>query len=95
VGRKCREIIFEELVSRISRANSELIFTRKYEDATNLLYEITRDICKSRGNNSVTVRVKAKDIYDYYSTKLLVTLDVERSQLSSQYLIVIKSVMRL
>jgi hypothetical protein len=88
MGKKCREVYFEKLVGIINSANSELQFTRDYESALRALHEITRDICKVRDSNSVTVRVKSL----YHSRRMLVTLDVEKSQLNSQYLIVLKRV---
>jgi hypothetical protein len=88
VSRKCREIYFEKLVSLVNSANSELVFNNNYESAVRKLYETTRDICKLRDSNSITVRVKARN----YSGKMLVTLDVEKSELNNQYLIVFKSI---
>jgi hypothetical protein len=95
MSKKCKEITFENLVSRISRANSELIFTRDYAGAVRLLYEITRDICKPRSSSSVTVRVRAKSLFGYYNVKLLVTLDVEKSSINNMYIIVFKSISKL
>jgi len=92
VSRKCKEITFERLVSLISATNSELIFNSSYESAVRALYNITRDICKLRESKSITVRVKARSMFGYYSSRLLVTLDVEKSSISNQYIIVIKSI---
>jgi hypothetical protein len=95
VSKKCKEIYFEKLVSRVATANSELLFVKDYVTAVRKLIEITQDICKPRTSNSITVRVKSKGLYGYYNSKLLVTLDVEKSQLNSQYLIVFKSISKL
>jgi hypothetical protein len=88
VGKRCREIYFERLVSLVNSANSELQFVKDYASAVRKLYEITRDICKPRTSSSITVRVKSL----YHRCKLLVTLDVEKSELNNQYLIVFKSI---
>lgn len=95
MGKRCREIPFEKLISLISLANSELNFDNSRTKAVLTLYLITKDLCKPRTSSSVTVRVKAEDVYGFYRSKLLVTLDVEKSQLSNQYLIVIKSISKL
>ena len=92
MSRKCKEITFERLVSLISAANSELVFSNSYESAVRALYEITRDICKPRESRSVVVRVRARSPFGYYSSRLLVTLDVEKSQINNMYLVVIKSI---
>jgi hypothetical protein len=91
VSKKCKEIYFEKLVSLVDSANSELLFVKDYANAVRLLYELTRDICKLRDSNSITVRVRSL----YHRCKLLVTLDIEKSQLNSQYLIVFKSISKL
>ena len=92
MGKRCKEITFEKLVSLISATNSELIFNNSYEKAILTLYLLTKDLCKLRESKSITVRVKARSMLGYYSSKLLVTLDVEKSSISNQYIIVIKSI---
>jgi len=91
MSKKCKEIYFEKLVSRVASANSELVFNNSYEGAVSKLYDITRDICKQRESKSITVRVKSM----FHSSKLLVTLDVEKSQINSQYIIVFKFIVKL
>ena len=92
MSRKCKEITFEKLVSLISATNSELIFNSSYESAVRALYELTKDLCKLRESKSVVVRVRAESQFGYYSRKLLVALDVEKSQINNMYIIVIKSI---
>jgi hypothetical protein len=91
VSKKCKEIYFEKLVSRVASANSELVFNNSYESAVSKLYDITRDICKPRESKSITVRVKSM----FHNCKMLVTLDVEKSQINSQYIIVFKFIVKL
>jgi len=92
MGKRCKEITFEKLVSLISATNSELIFNNSYEKAILTLYLITKDLCKLRESKSITIRVKTKGIYGFYNCKMLITLDVEKSSISNQYIIVIKSI---
>jgi len=92
MSRRCKEITFDKLVSLISAVNSELVFGNSYENAVRVLYELTKDLCKLRESKSITVRVKARSMFGYYSSKLLVTLDVEKSSINNMYLVVIKSI---
>ena len=92
MSRKCKEITLERLVSLISAANSELVFSNSYEKAVRALYELTKDLCKPRESRSVVVRVRARSPFGYYSSKWLVALDVEKSQINNMYLVVIKSI---
>ena len=92
MSRRCKEITFDKLVSLISAVNSELVFGNSYENAVRVLYELTKDLCKLRESKSVTVRVKARSMFGYYSSKWLVALDVEKSSINNMYIIVIKSI---
>jgi hypothetical protein len=95
MSKKCKEIQFEKLVSRVATANSELIFVKDYATAVRKLIEITQDICKPRESKSITVKVRAKSLFGYYNVKLLVTLDVEKSSINNMYIIVFKSISKL
>jgi hypothetical protein len=80
----CAPIHFDEIVRRISYANSELIFRNNREKAIEMLKTITSDFCiESSSEDKVTV----KAIHKHSRKTIVVDIQVEKSRINDRWLV--------
>jgi hypothetical protein len=73
---------FDEIIRRISYANSELIFRNNREKAVELFKSITSDLCVEK---KIEEKVTVKAIHS--GRAILVDLQVEKSEINDWWLI--------
>jgi glycerol-3-phosphate cytidylyltransferase-like family protein len=80
----CTLVALEEIVKRISYANSELVLRNTRERAFEFLRSITSDLCligEDRTEDKMTVKAKVEH------KTILVDLQVEKSRINNWWLI--------
>jgi len=78
----CTPVDFKRIVSKISYANSELLFRNTREKAVEMLKTITSDFCIEKSNeDKITVRAK------HNKRTILVDIQVEKSRINNWWLV--------